>query len=243
MPQMPQKGIWVSLRLIWLSRFYYFLLRFLRETTNPLADAADAAERYMGLTQIDLIKQILLFSSAISARNHQSSRRRRRLRRKVYGSHTDWFDYSDLLFSSAVSARNYQSSRRWRWCRRKGIWVSHRLIWLFRYIFSSAGSAISARNSSSSRRCRRRRRKVYGSHSDWFDYSDIYFLLRFLRDTPLPLADGADAAERYMGLTQIDLIKQILLFSSAISARNHQSSRRCRRCRRKVYGSHSDWFD
>ena len=55
---------------------------------------------------------------------------------------------------------------------------------------------------------------------------------RFLRETPLPLADCADAAERYMGLTQIDLIKQILLFSSAvsaISARNYQSSRRCRR--------------
>ena len=42
----------------------------------------------------------------------------------------------------------------------------------------------------------------------------------------------ADDAERYMGLTQIDLIKQILLFSSAvsaISARNYQSSRRWRR--------------
>ena len=35
--------------------------RFLRETINPLADAADAAERYMGLTQIDLIKQIYYF--------------------------------------------------------------------------------------------------------------------------------------------------------------------------------------
>ena len=39
-----------------------------------------------------------------------------------------------------------------------------------------------------------------------------------------------------MGLTQIDLIKQILLFSSAISAvsaRYSSSSRRRRRCRRK----------
>ena len=35
---------------------------------------------------------------------------------------------------------------------------------------------------------------------------------RFLRETPLPLADCADAAERYMGLTQIDLIKQIYYF-------------------------------
>ena len=35
---------------------------------------------------------------------------------------------------------------------------------------------------------------------------------RFLRDTPLPLADAADAAERYMGLTQIDLIIQIYYF-------------------------------
>ena len=55
---------------------------------------------------------------------------------------------------------------------------------------------------------------------------------RFLRETPLPLADCADAAERYMGLTQIDLIKQILLFSSAvsaISARYSSSSRRRRR--------------
>ena len=34
---------------------------FHRETINPLADGADGAERYMGLTQIDLIKQILLF--------------------------------------------------------------------------------------------------------------------------------------------------------------------------------------
>ena len=68
------------------------LVIFHRETINPLADGADAAERYMGLTQIDLIKQILLFSSAISAisaRNSSSSRRRRRRRRKVYGSHTD----------------------------------------------------------------------------------------------------------------------------------------------------------
>ena len=65
------------------------LVSFHRETINPLADAADAAERYMGFTQIDLIKQILLFSSAISARNHQSSRRRRRRRRTVYGPHTD----------------------------------------------------------------------------------------------------------------------------------------------------------
>ena len=54
------------------------LVSFHRETINPLADAADAAERYMGFAQIDLIKQILLFSSAvsaISARNYQSSRR------------------------------------------------------------------------------------------------------------------------------------------------------------------------
>ena len=35
---------------------------------------------------------------------------------------------------------------------------------------------------------------------------------RFLRETPLPLADCADAAERYMGLTQIDLIIQIYFF-------------------------------
>ena len=58
------------------------LVSFHRETINPLADAADAAERYMGFAQIDLIKQILLFSSAvsaISARNYQSSRRLRRL--------------------------------------------------------------------------------------------------------------------------------------------------------------------
>ena len=65
------------------------LVSFHRETINPLADGADGAERYMGLTQIDLIIQILLFSSAISPRNYQSSRRLRRLRRKVYGSHTD----------------------------------------------------------------------------------------------------------------------------------------------------------
>ena len=60
-----------------------------------------------------------------------------------------------------------------------------------------------------------------------------YFLLRFPRETTNPLADGADDAERYMGLTQIDLIKQSLIFSSAISARYYQSSRRCRRWRRK----------
>ena len=80
-----------------------------------------------------------------------------------------------------------------------------------------------------------------------------YFIPRFLRDTINPLADAADGAENlynrinlcepitHTGLrlpcsiTQIDLIKQILLFSSAgsaISARNYQSSRRCRRCRR-----------
>ena len=114
--QTAQKGIWVSHRLIWLFRFYYFLLRFprfLRETPLPLADSADGAENLYNrinlcepithpglrlpcsITQIDMIKQILLFSSAvsaISARNYQSSRRRRRRRRKVYGSHTDWFD-------------------------------------------------------------------------------------------------------------------------------------------------------
>ena len=46
--------------------------------------------------------------------------------------------------------------------------------------------------------------------------NQIYYFLpqfpRFLRETPLPLADCADAAERYMGLTQIDLIKQIYYF-------------------------------
>ena len=40
----------------------------------------------------------------------------------------------------------------------------------------------------------------------------IYYFPRFLRETPLPLADCADAAERYMGLTQIDLIIQIYYF-------------------------------
>ena len=74
-----RKGIWVSLRLIWLSRFYYFLLRFPRfprETINPLADCAENLYNPINLcepithprlrlpcsfTQIDLIKQILLF--------------------------------------------------------------------------------------------------------------------------------------------------------------------------------------
>ena len=46
--------------------------------------------------------------------------------------------------------------------------------------------------------------------------NQIYYFLpqfpRFLRETPLPLADCADAAERYMGLTQIDLINQIYYF-------------------------------
>ena len=80
-----------------------------------------------------------------------------------------------------------------------------------------------------------------------------YFLLRFLRflrETPLPLADAAENLYNRINLcepithprlrlpcsiTQIDLIKQILLFSSAvsaISARNYQTSRRLRRCRR-----------
>ena len=80
-----------------------------------------------------------------------------------------------------------------------------------------------------------------------------YFLLRFLRflrDTPLPLADCADAAERYMGLTQIDLIKQIYYFfrdfreslfhiAAGVGCIRYAPtmpttpSRRCRRWRRK----------
>ena len=75
----------------------------------------------------------------------------------------------------------------------KGIWVSLRLIWLSRFIISSAGSAISARYSSSSRRWRWCRRKVYGSHTDWFDYSD--FIIFF--------CDFCGFCEKFLFLSQI----------------------------------------
>ena len=201
--------------------------RFLRETTNPLADCADAAERYMGLTQIDLIKQIyyflLRFLRFLRDTPHHSS------------------DSADNLYNPINLCEPITSRR--AYCN--NALITHDMgltqIDLIKQIY--------------------------------------YFLLRFprfLRETTNPLADGADAAERYMGLSQIDLIKQILLFPlrvprflretplpphtaqkileiqlicvsqspesavSAISARYSSSSRRWRRCRRKVYGSHSD---
>ena len=91
-----------------IKQIYYFIPRFLRDTINPLADCADVAENLYNrinlcepithprlrlpcsITQIDLIKQILLFSSAVSA----------------------------------ISARNYQTSRRLRRCRRTGVHLS-----------------------------------------------------------------------------------------------------------------------
>ena len=67
-----------------------------------------------------------------SPRNYQSSRRRRRCRRKVYGSHTDWFDYSDFIiffcdFTEKLSILSQIAQ--------KGIWVSLRLIWLSRFYY------------------------------------------------------------------------------------------------------------
>ena len=113
------------------------------------------------------------------------------------------------------SPRNYQSSRRRRRCRRKGIWVSHRLIWLFRFIISSA---VSARVSFTSLRAPQMAQKIFIIELICVSQSPIhgcdcpvvslrliwlsrfyYFLLRFLRfprETINPLADCADAAER-----------------------------------------------
>ena len=121
MPQMPQKGIWVSLRLIWLSRFYYFLLRFLRDTPLPLADAADAAERYMGLTQIDLIIQIYYFLLRFPRETTNPLADGADDAERYMGLTQIDLIKQSLIFSSAISARNYQSSRRWRRCRRKSL--------------------------------------------------------------------------------------------------------------------------
>ena len=111
MALMPQKRYMGLTQIDLIKQILLFplrVLRFLRDTINPLADAADGAENLYNrinlcepithprlrlpcsITQIDLIKQILLFSSAVSA----------------------------------ISARNYQSSRRLRRCRRTGVHLS-----------------------------------------------------------------------------------------------------------------------
>ena len=145
-----------------IKQIYYFLLRFprfLRETPLPLADCADVAENLYNrinlcepithpglrlpcsITQIDLIKQILLFSSAvsaISARYSSSSRRLRRCRR------------TGVHLSASITARRTarkQLKKRLRQCDGVALIMSHPKVWrcyyfLMKGILATSPSAV-----------------------------------------------------------------------------------------------------
>ena len=97
---------------------------FHRETTLPLADGADGAERYMGLTQIDLIIQIYYFHLRFPRFLRDTPLPLADAAERNMGLTQIDLIKQILLFSSAVSAisaRYSSSSRRCRRWRRKSL--------------------------------------------------------------------------------------------------------------------------